>query len=105
MPIDIRPDHLQIVQDILQIHVPNDQVWIFGSRAKWTAKNTSDLDICIKGEKPLTLNTLAHLREDFSESNLPYKVDVVDWYGISEGFKKIIESDKVELPKSLQQNK
>lgn len=97
MPIDIRPDHLQIVEHILEKNIPNHQVWIFGSRAKGTAKNTSDLDICIKGERPLILNTLAHLRSDFSESNLPYKVDVVDWCEINEDFKKIIEKDKIPL--------
>ncbi len=100
MLIDVRPDHLQIVQDILKKNVPAHQVWAFGSRAKWTAKDTSDLDICIKGKKPLDFNTLAHLRDDFSESNLPYKVDVVDWHSITESFRKIIEQDRVELPKA-----
>lgn len=100
MPIDIRPDHLKIVQDILKTHIPNHEVWAFGSRAKWTAKDTSDLDLCVKGNEPLTLELLAHLRDDFSESNLPYKVDVVDWRGVSDSFRKIIEQDRVELPKA-----
>jgi type I restriction enzyme, S subunit len=38
MLLDIRPDHLQIVQAILQKHIPEYEVWAFGSRAKWKTK-------------------------------------------------------------------
>ncbi len=45
--IDIREDHWDIVQGILQKYVPQYEVWAFGSRAKWTAKQYSDLDLAI----------------------------------------------------------
>ena len=93
MPIDIRLDHLHIVRDILKQHVPNHKVMVFGSRAKFTAKHTSDLDLCIMGNAPLSLSLLGHLRDDFSESNLPYKVDLVDWYDLDNVFKKIVKRD------------
>lgn len=98
--IDIRPDHWAMVQDILQKHVPQYEVWAFGSRAKWTAKDHSDLDLCIKTDKPLDFKTLALMEEDFSESDLPWKVDVVDWATTSESFRKIIERDKVVVQKA-----
>lgn len=96
-PIDIRPDHWQIVRDILQKHVPQYAVWAFGSRAKWTAKPYSDLDLAVITDKPLSLAVSAALAEDLSESDLPWKVDVVDWATTSESFRKIIERDKVVL--------
>lgn len=102
--IDIRPDHWQIVQRILQQHVPQYAVWAFGSRAKWTAKEYSDLDLAIITDTPLPLDVSASLRDDFSESNLPWKVDVVDWATTSASFRKIIERDKVvvqEVERSL----
>lgn len=71
---------------------------MFGSRARRTAKSTSDLDLCVKGKEPLSFELLAHLRDDFSESNLPYQVDVVDWHGITDSFLTIIDRDKVALP-------
>jgi type I restriction enzyme S subunit len=98
--IDIRPDHWGMVQGILQKHVPQFDVWAFGSRAKWTAKDHSDLDLCIKTDKPLDFKTLALMEEDFSESDLPWKVDVVDWATTSESFRKIIERDKVVVQKA-----
>jgi type I restriction enzyme S subunit len=93
--IDIRPDHWAIVRDILQKHVPQYEVWAFGSRAKWTAKEYSDLDLAVITDKPLGLSVSAALADDFSESDLPWKVDVVDWATTSESFRKIIERDKV----------
>ncbi|MBF0160160.1 MAG: restriction endonuclease subunit S [Magnetococcales bacterium] len=93
--IDIRPDHWGIVQGILQRHVPDREVWAFGSRAKWTAKPYSDLDLAILGDDSLSLGILAGLEEDFSESALPFKVDVVDWATTSVSFRKIIEAGKV----------
>lgn len=95
--IDIRPDHWEIVQRILQEHVPNLEVWAFGSRAKWNAKAFSDLDLAIITDEPLPIDTSAALNEAFSESDLPWKVDVVDWASVGDGFKQVIERDKVVL--------
>ncbi|MGH2397455.1 MAG: nucleotidyltransferase domain-containing protein [bacterium] len=93
--IDIRPDHWAIVADILRRHVPDREVWAFGSRATWNAKEYSDLDLAVIGETPLNLSVSAALADDFAESDLPFKVDVVDWATTSESFRKIIERDKV----------
>ena len=96
-PVDIRPDHLEIVLGILAQHVPEAEVWGFGSRAKWLARDTSDLDLCIRAAAPIRFSRMGALREAFEESNLPYKVDVVDWANTSESFRKIIERDKVRV--------
>ena len=93
--IDIRPDHWTIVRDILRRHVPQYEVWAFGSRAKWTAKPYSDLDLAVITDRPLPLALGAAVSDDFSESDLPWKVDVVDWATTSESFRRIIERDKV----------
>ncbi|MBF0097888.1 MAG: nucleotidyltransferase domain-containing protein [Magnetococcales bacterium] len=98
-PIDIRPDHLQIVLDILKKHVPNHEVWAFGSRVKWTAKEYSDLDLCVISDQPLGCGVKGDLLDDFSESDLPWKVDVVDWATTSESFRKIVEREKVVVQK------
>ncbi|HNC53600.1 MAG TPA: restriction endonuclease subunit S, partial [Accumulibacter sp.] len=99
--LDIRPDHWRIVSDILRKHVPQYAVWAFGSRAKWTAKQYSDLDLAVITDKPLPLEVSASLTDDFSESDLPWKVDVVDWATTSESFRKIIERDKVVVQKPV----
>ena len=97
--VDIRPDHLRLVRDILRQHVPLAEVWAFGSRAKWLARDTSDLDLCIRDAASLSFEQMGLLREAFEESNLPYKVDVVDWATISASFRKVVERDKVVIQK------
>jgi type I restriction enzyme S subunit len=95
--IDVHPDHWTIVQEILQKNVPQYEVWAFGSRTTWKAKKFSDLDLAIITDKPLSLDISASLRSDFSESDLPWKVDIVDWATTSESFRKIIEREKVVI--------
>ena len=95
--IDIGPENWQIVRDILQRYVPDREVWAFGSRAKWTAKEFSDLDIAIIGDKPLSIALTADLREAFQESALPFKVDIVDWANITPSFRQVIQAVKIQI--------
>lgn len=97
--IDVRPDHWAIVAGILKKHVPDREVWAFGSRAKWSAKEYSDLDLAVVGLEPMAAAVSAALADDFSESDLPFKVDVADWASTSESFRRIIERDKVVVLK------
>ena len=88
--IDLNPKHLKTIQYILAEYIPAYEVRAFGSRVKWTAKDYSDLDIAVVGSKPLSLRQRGQLAEAFEESNLPIRVDILDWQSISEGFKKVI---------------
>lgn len=86
-----------IVSGILKKYLSQYSVWAFGSRVRQTHKPFSDLDIVVVNDEPLSIATMAELSEAFSESDLPWKVDVVDWASISEGFRKNIHADKVQL--------
>ena len=91
--IDLTPEHLKIVQDVLRQHVPDKEVLAFGSRVTWTAREYSDLDLAIMGNEPIPLDTSSALEEAFSESDLPFKVDLIDWAQTSETFRNIIRRD------------
>ncbi len=95
--IDMRPDDLNITRQILAKHLPSNAiVWVFGSRAKGTARTFSDLDLMIdNNHQPLPLTLLTQLLDDFEESDLPYKVDVVDWNSISDDFRDVVCNDRV----------
>ena len=95
--IDISPEEWDIVSHILQTHIPNKEVWAFGSRVTGKAKLYSDLDLVILGETPLSLDLLATLAHEFTESDLPFKVDLVDWATTSVNFRKIIEKQRIVL--------
>jgi type I restriction enzyme S subunit len=94
-PIDVRPDLWMIVRDILRRQVPGFEVWAFGSRVTGKAKRYSDLDLAIITDRALPLGVRAGLEDAFSESDLPWRVDVVDWATTSATFRAIVMRDKV----------
>ena len=96
-PIDVSPGDLETVQRILQEHVPELEVRAFGSRVSWTARETSDLDLALMTTQPLDLLCVAEMREAFDESDLPFRVDLVDWASTSKNFRKVIEREYVTI--------
>ncbi len=90
--IDLSPEQIEMVKAILKQWIPNQKVVAFGSRVIGAAKPFSDLDLAIYNDKPLPAATMAHLRDAFSASNLPFKVDLVETVTIDKKFLKIIES-------------
>jgi type I restriction enzyme S subunit len=95
--LDLNPRDLEIVRTILARHVPQYEVWAFGSRVKGTAKKYSDLDLAIITAQPLGLALSSAIADDFAESDLPIKVDVVDWATTGEAFRRIIENEKLVI--------
>ena len=93
--VDLRPDHWAIVRNALRRYVPDREVLVFGSRASGTAKEYSDLDLAIMGDEPLSLREVSALDEALGESDLPFKVDIVEWARIDEGFRRIIRGHGV----------
>jgi predicted nucleotidyltransferase len=91
----IKPDDLIAIQAILRRYIPNREVWAFGSRVTGSVKPFSDLDLAIIGSTPLPAPILADLKDAFSESDLPFKVDLVDWAETQKNFRKIIEAAHV----------
>lgn len=93
--LDMQPEHWPIVRSILQQHAAGHEVWAFGSRAKGTAKPYSDLDLAIITIEPLSLAQSAALADAFADSELPWRVDLVDWANTDLAFRRIIERDRV----------
>jgi type I restriction enzyme S subunit len=98
-PLDIRADHAEIIHKILKDNLEEGTyVFAFGSRANWTAKQSSDLDLGVDsfGVK-LDKKIKSNLEGAFEESDLPYKVDVVDLNSVSESFREAIQDQLVRV--------
>ena len=84
--------HLALVRALTQRHAPHQQFYAFGSRvigdaaARQRVKPHSDLDLAIVGE-PLPLEQLFALRDAFSQSDLPMRVDIVQAGDLPEGWR------------------
>ena len=96
--IDLRPDHRKTVEDILRDRLPDGvQVWAFGSRADWTSKDSSDLDLALEGAGPLDTGMVMALELAFEDSLLPFRVDVVDLLSVNEGFRRRVMAGRTRL--------
>lgn len=72
------------------------RVFLFGSYAKGTATNDSDIDLLIEKGRPISLVGLSGLRLQFQEE-LQRSVDLLTTSGIDEAFRKEIEGTEVLL--------
>ncbi len=97
-PIAVTPAEWLIIAAILREHVPEATVLAFGSRVTGRAKPFSDLDLVIDAAHPLSLSCTADLTEAFTESDLPFRVDIVDWATTRPEFRAIMRRDGVVLP-------
>ena len=53
-------------------------------------------------DAPLPLLVRGNLAEDFSESDLPFRVDILDWATSQENFQRIVERDEVVIQQGKQ---
>lgn len=96
--LTLNDKELLVVRAILRAHLaPNTKVSVFGSRASGKAKPWSDLDLMIDAQMPLPIELLAALAEAFEESELPWKVDLVDRQTVDCSFAEVIAQSQVEL--------
>ncbi len=96
--MDLSDRQLREIKEILAKHLSSDvSVLVFGSRSCGTGRQFSDLDLLISASAPLPLGKLADLREAFSESDLPFRTDIVDRSSITPVFYAEISKDAIEL--------
>ena len=96
--IDLPAIHRRLVLNILRANLPvSAKIWVFGSRSTGRARRYSDLDLAIDAGRRLTLDEIARLTEAFSDSDLPYRVDLVDWHDIDDRWRQIIVAERVAL--------
>ncbi|MGH7044243.1 MAG: nucleotidyltransferase family protein [Acetobacteraceae bacterium] len=96
--LDVPAEALAIVRAIPRAHLPvGALVWAFGLRAGGRVKPYSDLDPAIDAGRALTIDERAVLGEAFSESDLPWKMDVVDWRAAEAGFRARVPAGMVPV--------
>jgi len=91
--------HLALLRELLQAHVPQIQVWAYGSRVSGGAHEGSDLDLVLRNPSKLSASCegWSALKEALEQSALPVLVDVHDWAHLPAEFHRNIEREYVEL--------
>ena len=77
---------------LLREHVPEAEVWAYGSRVNGSSHEVSDLDVVLRGPNLERLGEgYLDLLGAIEESNIPFLVQVHDWAGLPENFHRDIE--------------
>jgi len=89
--IGVSEKEMGIITDILSKHAPQFEVLAFGSRYHRKHRRYSDLDLAFVGDDRLDMMRQARLADAFSESDLPFRVDIVDYNAAMPEFQAIID--------------
>ena len=96
--LDLPPRYQEMLEELLQRHVPAAEVWAYGSRVNGRCHEGSDLDLVLRSD---TLEPLGYeyveLLEALEQSDLPILVQAHDWARLPESFHREIERDYVVL--------
>jgi type I restriction enzyme S subunit len=91
--------HLKTLQALLTRHVPDAEVWAYGSRVTGGAHDGSDLDLVLRdpADPGAPIDGWLDLQDALRESTLPMLVDVHLWSHLPEDFRCNIEAGYVVL--------
>ena len=93
--MNLAPQYISTLQNLFAKHPCIKEALLFGSRALGTHKESSDIDIALKGDISPTL--IAHLKEELEDSALPYFCDIISYEKAPKKLKESIDSHALPL--------
>ena len=93
--LHLKPKHRRMLEEILCEHVPDVEVWAYGSRVSGQSHGGSDLDLVLRGPdlEEIPIGQLVALEEVLRLSTIPFLVEARDWARLPESFQREIERD------------
>lgn len=87
----IDPKTREFIRTTIRSYLPDEayKVFLFGSRVTSHHHPYSDVDIGIEGKHRVSVGILSDIQEALQESDLPVRVDVVDFSSVNLDFRRI----------------
>ena len=95
--------HRRALEAMVREHLPDVEVWAYGSRVNGLGHDGSDLDLVLRGPglEKIPLERLMDFQEAVRESTIPFLVEARDWARLPERFHREIEREYVVLVQPL----
>ena len=95
----LSPRHRAILDTLIRDHLPDIQVWAYGSRINGRSHDGSDLDLVLRGRdrQAIPAGQLLDFEEAVQESTLPFVVEARDWARLPARFRRDIKREHVVL--------
>lgn len=78
------------IADIVARFLPDARIFLFGSRARADAEQTSDFDFAIDAGSKIPLDVIARIEDEIEELRTLKSIDIVDLHRVNPAFKTII---------------
>ena len=100
--LHLQPKHREVLETLLREHLPNVEVWAYGSRVSGKSHDGSDLDLVLRGPglQEIPIGQLGDFEEAVRESIIPFLVEARDWSRLPKSFHQEIERTHVVLSDS-----
>ncbi len=91
--------HREVLEALLRAHLPNVEVWAYGSRVNGRSHDGSDLDLVLRAPdlEEIPIGWLGDFEEAIRESSIPFLVEARDWARLPERFHREIERGHVAI--------
>ena len=91
--------HREQLEALFREHLPDVEVWAYGSRVDGRSHDGSDLDLVLRGPglEEIDLTRLADFEQALHDSAIPFLVEARDWALLPERFHREIEREYVEV--------
>lgn len=96
----IDPRYKQAIITIISRYLPTCTIYLYGSRARNTQQQGSDVDIALDNGSPIAWTIIAKIRADFEETTVPLTIDLVDVHATDAAFLAVITKDWIAWNKT-----
>jgi uncharacterized protein len=81
---------------LILVFLPKTKIYLFGSRATKTHRETSDVDIALDNKEKVSRITISQIKDAIMAIDMPYDIDIVDLNNVSDKFKTLIKKTMVQ---------
>lgn len=95
--VNLSERHRRVLEALVREHLPDVEVWAYGSRVSGLAHEGSDLDLVLRGPglEDIPADQLLDFEEAVRESTIPFLVEARDWARLPQRFHRVIEQEYV----------
>lgn len=93
--MNVKERYKTLLIEIITMHLPDTKIYLYGSRARGTHREGSDIDLAVDAGKKVEWSVLSRICEDIEDTTIPLFVDVVDIHCVGKDFLDEIQREWV----------
>ena len=94
--MSVEQEYKDKIISVISVLIPEAKIYLFGSRARGNHAEMSDIDIALDvGQKIEPHWRVGEVRDTLAGLFIPYKIDVLDIYRVSDTMREVIEEEKI----------